>query len=500
MSVIVSDSSNPKYGTGVYTVTVNNAGSGYSPSDVLTLTGGDANATVTVLTVGGSGEVLTISRTTVGSGYSAGTESTSGGGGSSCTIDITVQSGLGTVNGFYRIESYNLTPSTASPIPISTSTPSTMGITFANAGNCLGAILILRSASTTINTGNLTLTLQENVASTWTDRATKTLTPAEMLAGKDDDSTYNYLILAIPFEFTSSYTIDTSAGKWRLSLIASVSSMWQWLISSTNNFCYAVWCDNAVSFTNNDVLIIKDLITIDQSATLVGVTGNGQTTYSCCGFICSSFDLNTKTKLQWENPPINSYTLTLDGYFILYTHSGIAIGSSSNPIPFAQQAIVIVKQTPTAGTAGNSGFTVNPNNSVVSSYVVNRCAEFFMYGEIPTYTHTTLASDANTSQPNLITVDSTGWSIGDEIVIGKQNTKGIGEIKIYTIDSISGTNITLTGNITTNNRIAGGIVATRTGYGIHFKSDIAATSTQALGSFTKFVLQGVRLTNIYIIQ
>jgi hypothetical protein len=62
---------------GVLSATVDTAGSGYAENDVLTISGGTGtSATYTVNTVGGSGEVLTISRTTFGS-YSSGSTPTS---------------------------------------------------------------------------------------------------------------------------------------------------------------------------------------------------------------------------------------------------------------------------------------------------------------------------------------------------------------------------------------------------------------------------------------
>lgn len=64
------------------------AGTGYQVNDVLTLAGGTTGATVTVATIGGSGEVLTITLTTKGYGHTTGVKATSGGSGSGCTVNI----------------------------------------------------------------------------------------------------------------------------------------------------------------------------------------------------------------------------------------------------------------------------------------------------------------------------------------------------------------------------------------------------------------------------
>lgn len=73
-------------------IAINNAGSGYTAGDVLTITGGGGSgATLTATTVNGSGALTAVVLTTPGSGYSAGTgRATNGGSGSAATIDIAV--------------------------------------------------------------------------------------------------------------------------------------------------------------------------------------------------------------------------------------------------------------------------------------------------------------------------------------------------------------------------------------------------------------------------
>jgi hypothetical protein len=74
--------------TSLYSVTVANGGSGYVVGDVLTLTQGNANATVTVSALNGS-KVTDVNITNIGTGYSQKTSATTGGTGSDCTIQIT---------------------------------------------------------------------------------------------------------------------------------------------------------------------------------------------------------------------------------------------------------------------------------------------------------------------------------------------------------------------------------------------------------------------------
>jgi hypothetical protein len=75
---------------GIETVNMTAAasGTGYTVSDVLTLTGGTTNGTVTVATIDGGGGVLSVTLTTDGYGHSTGVVGTTGGTGANCTVNI----------------------------------------------------------------------------------------------------------------------------------------------------------------------------------------------------------------------------------------------------------------------------------------------------------------------------------------------------------------------------------------------------------------------------
>lgn len=474
MAVIVSDSSNPKYGTSVASVAVNNGGSGYAINDVLTLTGGDANATCTVLTVDGSGVVLTISRTTVGSGYAAGTEATTvaPAGGSGCTIDITVQAGLSTVNGFYQAEAYNL--GCYSAVAGILSGAKTQDVTFANAGNCQGVIIPLFSSYSTItNDRDVVVSLEENVASVWTTRASKTLTAAEIC----NNSSNHSKVWIVPFVFATPYAVTTAASTWRFSVIQSggTTGYWYWGSSAASNpYYYISWCDNAVTFANNDCVVFKDPVKIDSSATFRGVLGSGDTVNATCAVICKGADL-TKTNicnLEWENPPNASYTLTINGQVQWATGSGMRIGSSDAKIPYAQQAVLDFI-TPTVGTNTQSRFIP----IMFTNYSVGypSAPSLFLYGASPTTMKTTLASNAANTQPNIVTTDATGWAVGDVIAIGKEDKVTATNQLQFVINTISGTDIQLTTNLASA-RLAGATVFTYTGFGIKYTSSTSATT------------------------
>lgn len=310
---------------------------------------------------------------------------------------------------------------------------------------------------------------QSGTHTMWGTRATKTFTAAEIV----NNETSKVGTWIVPFTFTSSYAVDTTAGKWRLMILGGTggaSANWQIKTSDATNATYAVWGDVAATFSSgNDCVICKDVVTIDQTATFKGVLGTGDTTNSVCGIICkgTSSVADTMSNLIWQNPPVSSYTLTLDGMCILGSHSGFRVGTSVSPIANAQQAIILGKSSPTSGTTKGGLF----DTGGTAGHYNNHRGGVFLYGAIPTRTFDTLASDAATGQKTVITTNSTGWSNGDTVFIGKENVKGTGDRTANTIASISTTSIALTNNIAGQNRLAGGIIMNINGYGIKVGSD-----------------------------
>jgi len=77
------------------TIVLNAAGTGYVADEVVTITGGGADATLKVLTVGGSGEIATFELTAAGTGYTTAdaAASTASLSGADATFDITEAAG-----------------------------------------------------------------------------------------------------------------------------------------------------------------------------------------------------------------------------------------------------------------------------------------------------------------------------------------------------------------------------------------------------------------------
>ena len=393
---------------------------------------------------------------------------------------------LSTASGFYRAESYNL--STYSTTILALNTARQINVTFANAGNCKGLILHLTGAGTN---KDVTVELQENTGS-WTTRASKTLTVTDIASNSLSLLCAAYIKA---FEFATPYAVDTASNKWRFNISQGTGNSYHWNIKTSNGTApsYVTWCDNAVSYATNDVIIAKETITIDQDCTFKGLLSTGDSINSICAIACASTttDPTANGMIVWDDTPSASYTMNIDGYMVLSAYAGFHIGNSTNRIPYAQKAVVNIKNA-TSGTATNTGIGQGGNSS--HAYYIGK-ASFQLYGEVPATRVTELASDANFNQKSIVTTDSTGWSPGDRVVVCKAQTAGsTTETAPFTIDTISGTNITFLENILTAKRLTGGKVFRVNGYGVEITVENSAAITNYLNGCNGYTVDGAYIT------
>lgn len=399
---------------------------------------------------------------------------------------------LATASGFWRAEAYNVGPMGWGQPSNLTSTPVTLGVTFANSGNCQGVILgIVGNETASYSThGSVTVVLQEYVTGVWTDRRTVTLTAAQIIGYSTVDSSGVFIV---PFEFTG-YAVTTAASTWRFSITgAAATNSWKLLTSDGSNYFYVTWCNTAVTFADNDCVIARAPTVIDKTATIKGVLGTGDSTFGIAALVCRASDPTAANVayLQWASSPGASYTLTVDGVIAISSNGGFRAGTSSSRISTANKGIINFA-TRTVGS--KSGFYDVGGDRRIGK------TSLFIYGEIPSTTYTHFASSALANQASLTTNTTTGWSSGDTIAIGGESNPGArygnGAQGIKTISSISGTSITCTGNIGLDvNFVAGGLIFRTNGYGFKVIGPTALADLN-LNAPNNFVISGCELVDM----
>lgn len=396
---------------------------------------------------------------------------------------------LSTANGFYRSEAYNVGCFTPNGV-IQLNTARTIAVTFANTGNCRGTVISLRADAAT-GMKSVTVKLQENVLGVWTDRATATLTAAQITNGVANMTGPCWFV---PFLFGTPYAITTAGATWRFE-ISNAAGTTDWYINTSDNTnpFYISWCDTTVTASSgNDFLCVAAPVTVDMSFTTKAYLGTGDTTRGVSIVICkgSTGAIASVANLQCLTPAA-SYTLSIDGVCLVGCHSGIRYGTSSVRIPFAQmQTIDFI--TPTVGSGSSVGFTDYEVSGAFSYYC--KKMSFFFYGEIPTVESTTLNGDANSGQPNIVTNVATGWPSGAKVFVGKQDTTGQGDLTIYTTNTVVTTAIGFTGNLASNKRKSGGKVVRMDGYGIKMKVSAASGAVfHSPRQCSNFTISGVQM-------
>jgi hypothetical protein len=308
---------------------------------------------------------------------------------------------------------------------------------------------------------------------------------------------YNYAGGFVPFKFATPYAVDVTANKWRFLAYQLNGTTGTWNLGTSNATApfYVTWCDTAISHTDGDTLIVVDKVTIDKTYTITGLLGTGDTVNSTAGVISRSLD--GLPLLEWENPAAASYTMTLKGDLLMGTHSIFHAGTLASPIATAN-AGTIYFDAPAVGTTATSRIFY-PLASNSTTTVAGIKGSLSIVGEVPAVPATTLAADALTGQANIVTTDATGWAVNDYVVIGKQDIMGQGSVILHQIQSISGTNITLTANLATANRLAGATVVRFGGYGMKLTGKNTTNAGRiALLNPSNYAFKGCEVTDVRV--
>jgi len=214
-----------------------------------------------------------------------------------------------TSNEFYRAESYNVGTRSGTFVTMTT-TGYTLPLTFANAGNFLGISFVFvttQVTNTPTSMRDVTLVLQENVASVWTDRVTTNLAATSIFNGVIPAG-----IWTVPIILSTPYAVDTAVGKWRVILKSAATGTTHWVLQTSDNTnpAYIAWCDNqmtptffnptisiaspaVVSFTNHGMAVGEDFVFGTTGALPTGITEGTRYYVIAAGFGANSFQFST---------------------------------------------------------------------------------------------------------------------------------------------------------------------------------------------------------------
>lgn len=425
---------------------------------------------------------------------------------------ITKSGTLGTPNTltsteWYRVEAQNPYSRSLTSLVLST-TPRTIAFTPANAGNLVGGVIQLTQNIThlDIDINDVTIKLQENVASVWTDRASVTLTRSQVMSGNIPQGSWY-----TPFEFTSPYAVTAVAGVWRLSISspATTSTYWSLCTSDGTNAMYAVYSDfTGTPTSGTDFLYIAHYTNIDTNWTFKAVTATGFTTSGFSSVICRNLDATIANVAYLRLPnPASPITLTMDGEIQVSTHGGVQFGTEATPIDADKLNIWLADNTVGSGQT-KCGFTgargqIGGTESRWS---------LFHYGVEPTDKY---ALTTNTCAVGNGTVDVDNpsmFTVNDYITIGRRSTTKTNDTGLvkYKITNITSNTLTFTPTLASAPSIVGARIykwmnaTTRaTGYGINVRRTETAGKAAYLyhtpyGTLNNFVMKGVFFQNAYM--
>lgn len=382
---------------------------------------------------------------------------------------------LHTASGFYRVEASNMTARSNTELALSTTR--SIAVTFANAGNCQGVVIGL-AASASGFTRDVTVTLKES----GTTRASKTLTAAEIC--NNTSTTFGRWI--VPFTFGTPYAVTTTASVWTIEVSqGSGSNNWGLMTSNGTAPFYAAWCDNAVTFADNDTLICKDIVTVSQTCTIKGTLGTGETAYAAAVTICRSDTPPTKTNnlAKFQLQPAAATTVTIDGVIFLGSHSAIQAGTEASPVP-ASTPLTIDWKAPTVGTYMGMRIVADSSQTVRASY--------FFWGEIPTTERFQVTHAATNGDTLFKVADTTEIQTGDKFFVGNYSNTANTTITYYTVTGKTATDVSITPNMV-GNKDAGGYAYRANGYGITITRGISSFISFSLGPASNLIFSGVSL-------
>ena len=280
------------------------------------------------------------------------------------------------------------------------------------AGDMEGAYICLYGGAAS-GSNTVTVKLQQNTGS-WVDvaGATGSRTYNDIAGAHTDVYVGGMRWIYVPFGTPA--TIDTASNKWRIAVVSS-TSIFSWR-KSGSSYAFAVVLTTTTSYSSGDNILFCDQISVvqDQAITATTMVWGCNVHFGVPSTVAASYALTITTALWSKDARL------------------YAGEDTSNRVPAANQYQISIA---TLSTALN--------------YEGAQQFEIELWGAKPTSVASMLAATANSGQPVIVTEDdmSAAWSPGDQLLLlGSDHATTAHEF--VTVSSITGTSVTLTGNLT----------------------------------------------------
>ncbi|TRZ52769.1 MAG: hypothetical protein D4S01_02360 [Dehalococcoidia bacterium] len=308
---------------------------------------------------------------------------------------------------------------------ISSSADEQIAFTPSSAHNCAG--LALHVVNRNESAKDVTVKLQENVATVWTDRASAVINTTDLPAAAPKGWIY--------WKFATPYAVTAAADTWRFNINTTSSTGQDFDTSDNTNLSYLEVTDTTGAPVSGDDLYIASNGTSSGTFNAITVTVDQNDTTTAYGQI----EIGQNATLSFS-PTATTYLIT-DNDVYVRGQGTLAIGTVASPIGASYTATLSLDAN------GADGSTVLDVGSEGMVYVQGSSSYHLAD---PAYTATTTTASISAGATSFTTAVATGWQEGDVIVIaptqnGTTNMQNYTELE--TVSSTAGTTVNISGTI-----------------------------------------------------